>query len=69
MSSISSAMPGIRFQPSEPRLNVTVVWAAWPSFDGMGPMTLPSTSSIAWSSVACSFMVARSAGENPSSFS
>ena len=66
---MSSAMPGIRFQPSEPRLKVTVVWAAWPSFDGIGPMTLPSTSSMFCSSPACSFMAARSSGENPDSFS
>ena len=62
-------MPGIRFQPSEPRLKVTVVWAAWPSFDGIGPMTLPSTSSISWSSAACSFIAARSSGVKPDVFS
>ncbi len=62
---ILSPMPGILFQPLEPTLNVTTVCAACLSFDGIGPITLPTTSSIFCSWAACSESFSRSAGERP----
>ena len=65
---MSSPMPGILFQPSEPTLNVTTVCAACMSLDGIGPMTLPTTWSISWSWPACWVSFSRSAGLRPDFF-
>jgi hypothetical protein len=66
---MSLPMSGILFQPSDPTLKVTTVWAAWPSLEGMGPMTLPSTCSMPWSWAAWSFISTKSPAVNPDFFS
>ena len=54
MSRSFSAASGMSIHPLAPKLKFTRVCMAWPSSDGSGPMTSPSTPSMVANSLACS---------------
>ncbi len=53
------------FQPSLPRSSGTMIWAAWLSAVGIGPVTLPSRLAVCPNAVASSLSFCRSAGVSP----
>ena len=67
MSRRLSAVSGMSIQPLAPKLKFTKVCIAWPSSDGSGPMTSPSTPLSCANSFACSVAAAMSSSVSPDS--